>query len=56
LQARARMTLSRKGQTVEGLAVVRIVKPRIGMGVEFIDVESTSQETLSRWIGQLRQK
>ena len=56
LQARARMTLSRKGQRVEGLAVVRIVKPRIGMGVEFIDVESTSQETLSRWIEQLRQK
>ncbi len=64
LKARARVTLSRKGQSVEGLAVqsveglavVRIVKPRIGMGIEFIDVESSSHDLLSRWIEQLRQK
>jgi hypothetical protein len=37
LKSRARLTLSRKGQTIKGLAVVRIVKPRIGMGIEFID-------------------
>ena len=56
LKARARVTLSRKEQSVEGLAVVRIVKPRIGMGIEFIDVESSSHDLLSRWIEQLRQK
>jgi hypothetical protein len=56
LRARARVTLSRKGQNVEGLAVVRIVKPRIGMGIEFIDVEASSHDILARWIEQLRQK
>lgn len=52
---RARMTMSRKGQRVEALAIVRIVKPRIGMGVEFIDVETRDTETLARWIEQIRQ-
>jgi PilZ domain len=56
LKARARVTLSRKGQSVEGLAVIRIVKPRIGMGIEFIDVESACNDLLARWIEQLRQR
>ena len=50
-----RVTMSRKTQTVEALAVVRILKPRIGMGVEFIDVESPYNEVLCRWIEQVRQ-
>jgi len=54
LNARMRITLTRKGQKVEALAVVRIVKPRIGMGVEFIDVEAPHQVLLSRWVEQLR--
>jgi PilZ domain len=54
LKARVRVALSRKGQTVQGLAVVRIVKPRIGMGIEFIDVESS--DVLSKWIEQLRER
>jgi len=54
LGTRTRITLRRKDQTVEALAVVRIVKPRIGMGVEFIDVESPYAECLARWIEQLR--
>ena len=54
LKARARMTLSRKGQVVEGLAVVRIVKARVGMGVEFLDLSPAHLETLSRWIDSLR--
>jgi len=54
MKARVRVTLSRKGQTVSGLAVVRIVKPRIGMGIEFVDVETT--DVLARWIEQLRQR
>jgi len=53
--SRVRVVLSRKGQIVEALATVRIVKPRIGMGIEFIDVEAPYHEILSRWIEQVRQ-
>jgi hypothetical protein len=56
LKSRARVTLSRKGQMVKGLAVVRIVKPRIGMGIEFIDIESSGHDVLSKWIEQLRER
>jgi len=52
---RVRITLARKTQTVEALAIVRILKPRIGMGVEFIDVERPYDEVLCRWIEQVRQ-
>jgi hypothetical protein len=51
--SRVRITLTRKDQKVEALAVVRIVKPRIGMGVEFIDVEPPYVGILARWIEQL---
>ena len=54
LGTRTRITLKRKEQLVEALAVVRIVKPRIGMGVEFLDVEPPYDEKLSRLIEQLR--
>ena len=54
LNARARVTLTRKDQKVEALGIVRIVKPRIGMGVEFIDVDSPYDQTLARWVEQLR--
>jgi c-di-GMP-binding flagellar brake protein YcgR len=52
---RVRITLMRKTQRVEALAVVRILKPRIGMGIEFIDVEGAYQDLLCRWIEQIRQ-
>src|SRR5215470_11480278 len=51
---RMRLTLSRKDQVVQALAVVRIFKPRVGMGVEFLDVEPKHQPTLERWLEQLR--
>jgi hypothetical protein len=51
--SRIRITLTRKDQKVEALAVVRIVKPRIGMGIEFIDVEPPYNGILARWIEQL---
>src|SRR6266849_8901832 len=35
---RVRITLTRKNEKMEALGMVRIVKPRIGMGIEFIDV------------------
>ena len=51
---RLRLTLRRKEQVVEALAVIRIVKPRVGMGLEFLDVDSRHQPTLERWLEQLR--
>ena len=52
---RGRLTLTRKGQTVEALVVVRIVKPRIGMGIEFFDLEPAYSEMLTAWLDALRQ-
>jgi hypothetical protein len=54
INTRTRVTLKRKDQIVEALGVVRIVKPRIGMGVEFIDIEPPYNTVMSRWIEQLR--
>jgi len=45
--------MTRKDQKVEALGVVRIVKPRIGMGIEFIDVDSPYHEVLRRWVEQI---
>ncbi len=54
LNARARMKLTRKTQVFEALVVVRIVKPRVGMGIEFFDLESPNNELLVNWIESLR--
>src|SRR5512136_2265711 len=54
LKTRLRANFRYKDQSVEALGVVRIVKPRIGMGIEFLDVESPYHEVLSRWIAQLQ--
>jgi hypothetical protein len=50
---RVRITLMRKDQKLEGLGMVRIVKPRIGMGIEFLDLEQPHYGVLRRWIEQL---
>src|SRR5215467_16335769 len=50
---RIRVTLTRKDQKMEALAMVRIVKPRVGMGVEFLDVEQPHYGILARWVEQL---
>jgi len=55
LNARARMKLVRRGQVIEALVAVRIVKPRIGMGVEFFDLEPPHNDMLIAWIDALRQ-
>jgi PilZ domain-containing protein len=54
VNARARMKLTRKGQVFEALVVVRIVKPRVGMGIEFFDLEAAYSEMLNSWIDTLR--
>jgi PilZ domain len=55
VNARARMKLARKGQVLEALVAVRIVKPRIGMGIEFFDLEPPYNDMLISWIDALRQ-
>jgi hypothetical protein len=50
VHARARLKLSRKGQSLEALVVVRIVKPRVGMGIEFFDLEPPNDEILTSWL------
>ncbi|GAC1632208.1 MAG: hypothetical protein NVS9B14_05140 [Candidatus Acidiferrum sp.] len=54
VKSRVRVTLTRKDQKVEALAVVRVVKPRIGMGIEFLDLEQASYSILERWIEQVK--
>ncbi|HXJ45487.1 MAG TPA: PilZ domain-containing protein [Candidatus Dormibacteraeota bacterium] len=56
LKSRVRVTLTRKEQTIEALGVVRAVKPRVGLGVEFLDLEQASYSTLERWIEQIRRE
>ncbi len=53
--ARARLKLTRKGQILEALVVVRIVKSRVGLGIEFFDLEPPNDEILTAWIDVLRQ-
>jgi len=54
VNARARMKLIRKGQALDALVIVRIVKPRVGMGIEFFDLEAPNNEILAAWIDKLR--
>jgi PilZ domain len=54
VNARARMNLSCQGQSLEALVIVRIVKPRVGMGIEFFDLEGSSDKILTSWIATLR--
>jgi hypothetical protein len=54
VRMRVRLTLTFKGEQADILATVRAVKPRVGMGLEFMDVEGNSYSTLVRWIEELR--
>jgi hypothetical protein len=53
--ARVRGTLTHNGQKVELLAVVRVVKAKVGMGLEFLDLDPNSHATLLAWIRILPQ-
>jgi DNA-binding response OmpR family regulator len=52
---RVRLTLARKGQNVVMVAVVRVVKQGMGMGIEFLDVDRNSSKTLLTWFESLRE-
>ena len=54
VNTRARLQLTRKGQVLDALVVVRIVKPRVGLGVEFFNLEPPNTELLAAWIESLR--
>ena len=54
VNTRARLQLSRKGQVLDALVIVRIAKPRIGLGVEFFDLEPPNDVLLAAWIDSLR--
>jgi hypothetical protein len=54
MSSRLKVQLTRKDQIVEALAVVRIVKARVGMGIEFLDVEEKCHRTLERWLVELK--
>jgi len=51
---RARLRLTRKGEVLDTIVVVRIVKPRVGLGIEFFDLESPNDRILNAWISSLR--
>jgi PilZ domain len=55
VSARARMKLVRKSQVIEALVAVRIVKPGVGMGIEFFDLEPPYNDILIAWLDALRQ-
>jgi hypothetical protein len=52
--SRARMRLTRKGESLDLLVVVRIVKPRVGLGIEFFDLEPPNDRILTSWIDALQ--
>jgi c-di-GMP-binding flagellar brake protein YcgR len=52
--ARVRGTLTHEGQQVKILAVIRVVKPQVGLGLEFLDIDPDSNTTLLAWIENLR--
>jgi len=54
--SRGRLTMTRKDQRLEALVVVRIVKPRVGMGIEFFDLEPPNNDLLANWLDALRRK
>jgi c-di-GMP-binding flagellar brake protein YcgR len=54
VHARVRATLTHQGQKVKMLAVVRVVKAQVGMGLEFLEMDPDSEATLLAWIENLR--
>ena len=51
--SRVRGTLTHNGQKIEVLAVVRSVKEKVGMGLEFLDLDPNSHARLLAWIRTL---
>ena len=54
--SRMRLWLAKNKRTIEVLARVRSVKPGIGMGIEFVDLESAAYVVLQSWFDALRSR
>jgi hypothetical protein len=54
IHARVRGTLKHGNEKVKMLAVVRVLIPKVGMGVEFLDIDPDCNATLLAWIENLR--
>lgn len=52
---RVHLTLKYKNQSVITLATVRVLKPRIGMGLQAQELDSSSIGIFLRWIDGLRE-
>ena len=52
---RVRLTLKHKNQNVTMLAIVRVLKPKLGMGLQALEVDSNSSDTFVRWLDALRE-
>jgi DNA-binding response OmpR family regulator len=52
---RVRLTLKYKNQNVMMLAKVRVLKPKLGMGLQALEVDSISSETFVQWLDVLRE-
>lgn len=53
--ARVHLTLKHKNQSVAILAVVRVLRPKIGMGLQALELDSSSIGTFLRWLDGLRE-
>lgn len=51
---RVRVFLNHKGERIEVLAAVRTVRDRVGMGIEFLDLDEASHTILQSWIATAR--
>ena len=54
--ARVRVWLTKDKKTIEILARVRSVKPGVGMGLEFVDLDDTAHSALQSWIAAMRSR
>ncbi len=54
VHSRVRGTLTHGDKKVKMLAAVRVVIPQVGIGLEFLDIDQGSNETLLAWIENLR--
>jgi len=53
---RMRLWLTKNKRTIEVLARVRSVKPGIGMGIEFVDLDTAACAVLQSWFDALRSR
>jgi hypothetical protein len=53
--SRVRLTLKHGNQDVVMLAIVRVSKPKLRMGLQALEVDSNASETFVQWLDALRE-